>query len=178
LPSTLPSSFIVRPLEDDDRVNRLKLRTEDGVLGAFLKNHSRSWDKLDLAKTHVLVDGDEARPQKVVGYISLVVAEIHNELVQPDDTVSAFKHPYPCVIIGRLAVDLRLRRMGGGRMLVDFTIALVKRQLMPWAGCRFLVLDANKPAIEFYKRQGFTLVDTVANKERDNPVMFMDLRKL
>jgi hypothetical protein len=62
--------------------------------------------------------------------------------------------------------------------LVDYALALIKNRIMPLAGCRFVVVDANQPAIEFYKKQGFTLVDTETNRANKCPLMFLDLSKL
>jgi hypothetical protein len=40
------------------------------------------------------------------------------------------------------------------------------------------MVDSKKPAVPFYERCGFTLLDTAANRSRDEPVMFVDLNKV
>lgn len=47
----------------------------------------------------------------------------------------------------------------------------------PHVRCQFLVTDAKQPAVAFYEKMGFTLLDTNDNRERENTVMFIDLLK-
>jgi hypothetical protein len=61
--------------------------------------------------------------------------------------------------------------------LIDFVVGLSIEKIMPHVGCRFLILDANKEKIDFYKRRGFVLINNEENLEGPNPVMFMDLHK-
>ncbi len=49
---------------------------------------------------------------------------------------------------------------------------------MPTAGCRFVILDAKSKSISFYQKIGFRLLDTEANKTKEMPLMFLDLRSL
>lgn len=48
---------------------------------------------------------------------------------------------------------------------------MVVENVAPHVGCRFLVTDAKQPAVAFYEKMGFTLLDTDDNRERENPVM-------
>ncbi len=58
-----------------------------------------------------------------------------------------------------------------------YVAGIAQSQIMPHAGCRFLILDANRAKIDFYKKRGFVLVDNEDNNARQNPVMFMDLHR-
>ena len=83
----------------------------------------------------------------------------------------------PAVKLARLAVDGRFRCGRIGEALVDFSLAIVVLNVAPHVGCRFLVTDAKQSAVTFYENMGFTLLDTDDNRDRENPVMFIDLLK-
>jgi ribosomal protein S18 acetylase RimI-like enzyme len=113
----------------------------------------------------------------VLAYLSILVGEISNT----DATVAEipeYTFSYPVVKIARLAVDIGLQRQGFGGDLVDYSLAVVKRNIAPHVGCRFVVVDANRPAIDFYKNHGFLMVDTEENKAKDHPLMFVDLLRI
>lgn len=61
---------------------------------------------------------------------------------------------------------------------MDLTVALAADHIGNSVGCRFLIADAKASAIRFYEVQGFTLLDTEENRNRTEPVMFLDLNKL
>jgi hypothetical protein len=62
--------------------------------------------------------------------------------------------------------------------LVALAVAIVTDRIMPNVGCRFVIVDSHKDAVEFYKGRGFTLLDTEANKDAAHPLMFLDVGKL
>jgi ribosomal protein S18 acetylase RimI-like enzyme len=77
-----------------------------------------------------------------------------------------------------MAIDQQLQGKGIGRSLVSWAIALVKLHVACHVGCRLLVTDAKQSAVGFYKRMGFTMLDTLSNPQRSAPVMFIELGKL
>lgn len=85
---------------------------------------------------------------------------------------------YPAVKIARLAIDKEVKGNDLGTSLVDFSVSLVQDEIMPKIGCRFLVVDSKKDALEFYQKVGFTMLDTENNKHAEHPILFMDLHKL
>lgn len=78
----------------------------------------------------------------------------------------------------RLAVDQRLRGLGIGEALVNLCLGITQEYIAPNVGCRFVMVDSKRDAVNFYDRMGFTMLDTPANREREEPVMFIDLSKL
>jgi GNAT superfamily N-acetyltransferase len=85
----------------------------------------------------------------------------------------------PAVKIARLAVDHRLRKKGIGAALVDFSLGVIKTQICPGVGCRFVVVDSKKTAVKFYADDcGFTLLDTEENRGLESPILFLDLYKI
>jgi len=171
-------NYVLRLVDPNDRVNKLRLRHADGALGAFLQRSCLPYHNGCVARTYVFVDDNEASPRRVVAYITILASEVGRENAATPD-IPDFRFPtYPAIKIARLAVDERAQRRGLGRQLVAYSIALAKREIMSRIGCRFVIVDANQPAIEFYRRCGFVLVDTDDNKNLDTPVMFYDLLKV
>lgn len=150
-------------------------------LKTFLQRDAKKYHSADLAKTYGLftpVGGDE----KIIGYITLICAEVSTEFaIHPEGDGVDFRYPgYPAVKIARLAVhaSYRDKDLGLGRYLVEFSLGLAKSVICPNVGCRFMVVDAKKQSVGFYKRVGFTMLDTEANKARPEPVLFVDLNKI
>lgn len=146
-------------------------------LKTFLQRHALDYERQSLARTYGAFRVD---PQKVVGYVTLVCGE-----VVTDDgdqcLVADLKYryrQYPAVKIARLAVDQTVQGVGLGRALVDLALGIAKREISPCVGCRFVMVDSKTNAVSFYEKCGFTILDTPANRERDEPVMFVDLNKV
>ena len=75
-------------------------------------------------------------------------------------------------------VSLWLKRIGLGKHLVDLALGIAKREVSPSVGCRFVMVDSKRNSVKFYERCGFTMLDTPENKERNEPVMYVDLSKV
>lgn len=136
-----------------------------------------------VAQTYVVTEngiGEDGRDKKndVVGYITLTCSEIDLENgYQIADCQYANRYPtMPALKIARLAVDCRHRNKGIGELLVGMALAIAQDEIAPSAGCRFVVTDAKQDAVGFYERQGFTRIDSEANLQREQPVMFVDLQ--
>lgn len=172
------SNYQLRLIDPSDRVNKLKLHQADSALGAFLQRSCLSYHDSFLARTYVYVDADEPPPRRVLAYISVLASEISRENATTPELPNFRYDTYPSLKIGRLAVDLRVQGKGLGKNLVAYSIAVAKREIMPRIGCRFIVVDANQPAIEFYRKCGFVMVDTEENRQRSEPIMFYDLLKV
>lgn len=84
---------------------------------------------------------------------------------------------FPAVKIARLGVDRRQQGQGLGKALVELAVGIAINHIMPQVGCRFVVVDAKRPAVVFYESVGFTLIDTKSNRDRSEPVMYLDLHK-
>jgi hypothetical protein len=65
-----------------------------------------------------------------------------------------------------------------GKALVDLALGIAKREISPSVGCRFVMVDSKRNAAPFYEKCGFTILDTPANRDRVEPVMFVDLKKV
>jgi len=177
----LGTDFFVRPIEVTDSVNHFKTGNPAFLpLKSFLKNQAKDFQESMVAQTYVCIEIDEKGKEdgRVIAYITLTCSEIDlRESYKLEDCAYANKYDsLPAVKIARLAVDSRFQKHGLGAILVDLTIAIAIDEIAPMIGCRFVVTDAKQEALEFYKKQGFTLLDTEGNQNASEPVMFMDLK--
>jgi len=152
---------------------------EDDALRAFLKKMAHPFHVADTAKTYVAAEGTDQGP-RIRSYISISLSEIRREYANLEDCPEAARFNYPAVKIGRLATDRRYEGKGLGSALIDLVVGIAQEQIMPHAGCRFLILDANRAKIAYYQRRGFVLVENPENLDEanQNPVMFMDLHRI
>lgn len=168
----------IRLIRPGDRLTGLSLGHADFTpLKTFLQRHALEYEQQSLARTYAAFQAD---PQKVLGYITLVCGEVvtddgHDGLIEGVD----YRYrQYPAVKIARLAVDTSLQRRAGlGRHLVDLALGTARREVCPSVGCRFVMVESKRAAVKFYEKCGFTMLNTPANKERNEPVMFVDLSK-
>jgi GNAT superfamily N-acetyltransferase len=171
-------TFIFRPLEPGDKINRFEIEQAQDALRAFLKKSARQFHSSNITKTYVAVETAGQDPKPVRSYIGILNSEIRKEYANTEDCPEARRWNYPAIKIARLATDRRYEGRGLASGLIALVVGLARASLMPHVGCRFLVLDANREKIDFYKRRGFVLVDNEENLASPNPVMFMDLHKL
>lgn len=180
--------FELRLIEPDDRLKGLS--SGDAAftpLKIFIEKHAKGYHQQSLARTYGLFKTVEVPGKKagaapvsktsIAGYITLVCGEIDaNGAGQVADGYT-YSH-FPAMKIARLMIDSNLRKKRWGEQLVEFAVGTAKDIICPAVGCRFVVVDAKKESIRFYERCGFTLLDTDDNRERESPVMFLDLHKV
>lgn len=171
-----PAAVTLREIEADHVVRPFRMENVENntylPLTIFLQRDAKRHNSIDVAKTYVALNG-----QRVIGYISLSCGQVALEK-PPAEDLANYAYEFPAVKIGKLAVDHRHRKLGLGGQLVDFAIAVVKKEIKPRVGCRFIIVDSHKNAVEFYQGKGFTLLDTEKNKARPAPLMFLDIGKL
>ncbi|QPT13730.1 GNAT family N-acetyltransferase [Serratia rubidaea] len=157
-------------------------------LKTFLQNDALSFQDGYIAQTYVAVDDNErvdkasnvnTHPYKVLGYITLTCSQVALTEYPLEGCERAERYEYlPAVKIARLAVDSNNRRCGIGEMLFQHALLLSFDDIRPRIGCRFLITDAKRTAIDFYHKQGMVLLDTDENHTADHPIMFIDLHTL
>lgn len=176
---SIPQSLLFRPMMSGDIVTGLSLGDKSfQPLKTFLRKSALDFHLSDVAKTYVLVE--DISPSKVWGYITIVCSEITlGEGYSLEDCPRANQYKtFAAIKIARLAVDRRLRGQGYGRQMVKWCISLVKDNIVPIVGCRFLIVDSKSNAISFYEKIGFTVLDTPENKQHKKPLMFLDLHRI
>jgi GNAT superfamily N-acetyltransferase len=150
------------------------------ALKVFLQRHALYYEGSNLARTYVAFDPATGA---IAGYVTLVCSEIDlgDEATLHPGTVAEARERYPytnypAIKIARLLVDSGRREQGLGTQLVDLAFGIATQEIGPRVGCRFLIVDSKPEAVEFYKKRGFTLLDTQENRQRDALIMFVDLK--
>ena len=170
-------AFELRELSPDDKCRGFFLGNDPGdevylPLTIFLQKSAKLFHTQNAAKTYVFVKGNKA-----TAYITLSCSQII--LDKPPDGLDTYRYKeYPAIKIGKLAVDKHYRDSDLGSQLVSLAVAIVTEKVMPHVGCRFLIVDSHKSAVGFYRKRGFSLLETEENKASDNPLMFLDVGKL
>lgn len=172
--------YSIRPLDPSDATAGFKAGDPAAQpLKSFLQNQAQEFHQHSIAKTYIAEGSTGDAAGKLLGFVTLIAREIDiRGGYVVDDPAHANRYAsLPAVKLARLAVDSRFRGCRIGEAMVDFSLAVVVENVAPHVGCRFLVTDAKQPAVAFYEKMGFTLLDTDDNRERENPVMFIDLLK-
>ncbi len=178
MPNANPApKFILESLRPDDNVRGLSGGHADfQPLKSFFEGHAKRYEQCSLARTYVV--REDGLP-KIIAYMTLVCGEIEAQDgagLAPDGNPYPYES-YPAIKIARLLVDSRHRKKGIGDGLVKFALGTAKDEVCPVVGCRFIVVDAKTASVDFYTKQGFTLLDTPLNRARREPVMFIDLHR-
>ncbi|WP_316228623.1 GNAT family N-acetyltransferase [Bradyrhizobium sp. SZCCHNR1045] len=169
----------IRQIRPSDRLTGLSLGDPVFLpLKIFLQKHAKVYHERNLARTYAAFDASQGN--KVVAYTTLVSGEIVLEgdksLLDEPDVHYNYKS-YPALKIARLAVHEKYRGYGLGQLLVQLALGTAKEIICPAIGCRFVAVDSKRQAVDFYLKQGFALLDTRQNRDRSEPVLFIDLHK-
>ncbi|MDO8369527.1 MAG: GNAT family N-acetyltransferase [Candidatus Nitrotoga sp.] len=182
------ADYNIRALDTADSLKSFKTgNAAFAPLKTFLVNQACAFHGSNIAKTYVAVklktsaNGEKTEDPtlSVLGYITLTCSEIdiRNGYAVDDCTHANSYESLPAIKIARLAVDSRYRSNGIGDQLVALALAIANDLIAPNVGCRFVVTDAKKEAVAFYKKMGFTILETEDNKNAATPVMFVDILK-
>ena len=180
MPGADSIDLTIRQIALGDKLTGLSLGNPKFTpLKTFLQRHAHAYERYSLARTYAAFNTANG---KVLAYVILVCGEVHiddgDERPITDEGLKFLYNQYPAVKIARLAVDKSLRGSGIGRALVELALGVAKDTVCPAVGCRFMMVDSKQDSIEFYAKCGFTTLDTADNRERDEPVMYIDLGKV
>ncbi len=142
-------------------------------LKTYLTKHAKAHQRASLAPTYVAVD----ELARIKAYITIICGEIEVQVDHQSEDVRYDYTKYPAVKIARLAVDRRVRGNRLGEALVDLAIGVTRDIVSLHVGCRFIVVDSKQQSVAFYRKCGFTLLETPENRDREEPIMFIDLHK-
>ncbi len=122
-------------------------------LNTWLQHHARAADGAGSARTFVTADAKQ--DERVIGYHALTAASVEHA----DATARAGKgmprHPIPCVLLARLAVDKSVQGHGLGAWLLRDAMSRAVAAAEE-VGIRALLVHAlGDEAASFYIRHGF-----------------------
>lgn len=146
---SLPAGYRVEPLSDHDRND---FACGKDILDQYLHTQAGQDRKRDLARCYVLTHEDD--PKHILGYYTLSTASIAREQL-PEGA----RLPYPevpCVLLGRLARDLRTRGQGIGDLMMAHILSETAR-IADEVGVHALLVDAlDEQATAYYEGWDFT----------------------
>ncbi len=125
-----------------------------GELNAFLRRHARQQQKTGVSRTVVLVEQDAAPPKPILGFFTLVAAQIDSALLDAQQS-KRLPHNAPCVLLARLAVERRQQSKGFGQALLAEAV-LRTLSVAEQVGVAGMLVDAKDDAAAcYYQKFGF-----------------------
>jgi len=152
-------------------------------LNDFLHNDAKNYLKSMLAVTYLIKVESEIAAYFCLSNDGLTRTAIFTEeekalwnKVGRKIPNSKRRKTYPAVKIGRLAVALQYSGFGIGRHIID-AVRIMYISKPHHAGCRFLIVDAYRSALQFYEKNNFRYL-TTKDKEDDTRIMYFDLKSV
>jgi GNAT superfamily N-acetyltransferase len=119
-------------------------------LNAFLSALVSQYEKRDLGRTYVALQGEDRR---VLGYYTLASGAVEAESLPASQAKTLPRHPVPVVLLARLAVDQSVRGTGLGGFLLRRTRSVGLSEAL---GIHVVIVDAlDATAKTFSERFGF-----------------------
>ena len=118
-------------------------------LNVFLKRFALPNQQGGLARTYVVLDD-----KKVVGYYSLAPAGVEPAEAPERVMKGQPRHPVPCILLARLAVDIHAQGTGLGKFLFRDALLRALRAHEQIGGRAFLVHAIDDEAKAFYSKYG------------------------
>src|SRR5438132_9154839 len=142
----------IEKLRRDHPVDRFDCGRE--ALNRFLVRYAFQNQQVESSQTYVALVGDE-----VVGFYTLVVAQVEYDAAPQRLGKGLAKHPIPLMLLARLAVATSWQGKGLGTGLLKDAM-LRTLQAADIAGIRAIAVHAKDDARAFYERFGFVAAPT------------------
>lgn len=156
-------------LLDPARHERAGFESGEPSLDAWLQRYAGQSRRRDTAATWVIADAVD----RVVAYASIAMTAIDRSRA-PARVAKGSPDPVPALLLGRLAVDLRLG-LGVGTALVAHVLATAV-ELNAKAACRAVVVSAlSEEARRWWTRLGFEPLDPADSKSLDLYLLTADI---
>ena len=118
----------------------------------FLQEQALQDQERDLSRTMILVD-EQAEPTRIVGYHTLLVAQVRQEEIPGDRP--RIKRAIPVILLGQLGIDLEFQGRAYGELMLMDAQARVD-EISRKTGIRAMMLDArNERLALWYERYDF-----------------------
>jgi len=149
----------IRRLQPDD--DRSSFSCGDPDYDDFIRKYAGQYQ----FRHHVGVTIVAVEDERVVGYATVVPAQVEIDRLTGDERHRLPRHPVPALRFARLAVDERFQGMGLGSRLVreSFLLALRMRDEF---GCAAVIVDALESRVPFYEALGFRPLAPIEGRSR------------
>lgn len=129
--------MLIEPLTR--RHDRKSFDCGDGEVNRFLREKALQDHEHDLSRTMVLTSEEEAAVKPIIGYHTLVMAQVRQEEIPRDRP--RIKCPIPVILLGQIGVDRNFAGRGFGDLLLMDAQARCD-DISRKVGIRALMLDA------------------------------------
>lgn len=125
-------------------------------LNVFLKQHARRQQDRGVSRTFVWVDVDAPEPKKILGFFTLVAAQLDASQIS-ESQAKRLPNKVPCVLLARLAVSAEHQGRGLGKVLLAEAV-LRTCSISVELGVAGLFVEAkDEAASAFYQHFGVVL---------------------
>lgn len=152
MPSIDFNKIETRQLKYDDDFSDFHCDHEDDLgCDGFIhnENEAKQYQKERHGITYVF-----SYCNKMIGYVTLAMSSILAKRLDKKDRTTVHLNFYPCLLIGRLAVDNDMRHRNIGTYLADWSTG-VALEMSERVGCRYVVLETRESKVDFYSQCGF-----------------------
>ena len=136
---------------DPSRHDRGSFLCGVAILDDYIKQLASQHRRKNIAAVRVLID--RSAPTLMMGYYTLSASTV--EARELGSTKGLPRHAIPCILLGRLAVDLRYQGLGVGGVLLAKAIVRCQQAIDLVAAHALLVDAKDEAAAHFYKYCGF-----------------------
>ncbi len=152
-------------LEESDNVSQFSCGVTE--IDTFIHEEALSFQNERLGVSYLFFYQDN-----LIGFVTLSMADLKKERMNREDRLPIGRENYPALQIGQLAVCSDLQGKDVGTYICDFCLNMAI-ELSERVGCRFLVLNAKRRVIGFYRKYGFRLL--AGQEQRREPIMFLNI---
>ena len=172
-PKTSASELRIELIEERHMEEMAKFQTDNKELGDFLIQDALDNQKKGFSNTYLWFYNPE---NSLVAYVTILMDSIRlrgklREFFREDGV--DYK-TLPALKVGRLCVDKRFERRGIGKNIMYFVMEKIL-QMSDMVGCRFLIVDAKRDSVHFYKKLDF---EVLREREKGTIPMFFDMIQL
>jgi len=161
----------IRRLEESDSVGNFDCGDE--ALNNYLKRHA--WNnqaKSSIGVTYVAAES--SAPSVVIGYFTLAACTAQRDSLPKKYVRGLPAYDLPTILLARLAVDRRFAGRGLGQALLSEALK-ISLSVSKQVGCRCLVVDAYRTALEWYAKYGFIPIE---EGKSGSVRMYLDIRTI
>lgn len=124
----------------------------DCELQEFIRDEALAYQKEALGVTYLVI-----LESSIVAFFTLAMNSIPTEKLELQEIIrirGKVNHPYPALLLGRLAVDKEWQSKGIGSFILEWVFGLA-RSLSASVGCRYVCLHCRDHMVKYYGDRGF-----------------------
>ena len=135
--------------EFSDKKQFLDFDCGEPALNTYLRKYATQNERTGYGRTFLALENG-----RLIGFYTLVVSSMQRDGLQTNLIKRLPKHPVPCILIARLAVNKSdQKRKVGKQMLFDALRKAV--HIADYCGVAMVAVESKPGAVEFYKAAGF-----------------------